>query len=1037
VATLSGSANYVVGSPSSATVTITEEPPPTVTINVTTPATNELSTSPGVLTVTRNGPTDTALTVNYTVSGAAVNGTDYSTLSGTITIPAGQSSAAINVSPLDDGDGDDANASEAMTATLSSSSAYSIGGTGQASVIIDEEPTVTISATTATTAEDGAFAGVFTASRTGATDAPLTVNYALSGTAVIGTDYQNPGGSVTIPAGQGSTTISINPLDDGVGDESQGPVTVLATIASGGAYYIGSPNTATVTINEEPPPNVTIAATRPSTQEMSAVAGVFTVSRSGPTDDPLTVNFSVSGSAIAGADYTATGTSVTIPAGQSSATINVSPLDDGDGDDSGSSESVVATLSSSSNYTVGTPNQATVNVYEEPVVTIAATANTAEFSGSPGLFTVSRTGLTDSPLTIYYNLGGTAVAGTDYSGPTGSVTIASGYASTTIVINPLDDGDGDDGQSGASVMATLAAGSGYVIGAPNQATLTVAEEAPPTVSITATTATTLETGSSPGVFTVSRTGPTDDPVVVQYSVSGSATPGTDYTSLSGSVTIPIGQASVPINVSPNDDGDGDDTTPSNTVTASISSALGYTVGSPSSATVIINEDFIPTVSVSASPSSIAEVGGSGNFVVTLSGAAASNITVAYTVSGSASSGTDYQALSGSVVVPAGQTTANITVTPLDDGDGDEIGSTPTITVMLQSGSGYHVGSPNNATMTITEDAPPPTVSISTTNPTTAEAGGSPGVFTVSLSSPPTTSLTVYYSIEGTAVNNTDYQTLNGSVVFFPGQSSTNILVSPLDDGDSDDGQGPSYVTLTLTSAAGYNVGSPTSATVTINEESGGHPQILSLPPTSNNPNATPVNVAEVRAMVAAGALRWFEAGMRASVILADLRGLRINVSDLPGSILGLATPREGAVAEEITIDINAAGYGWFIDSTPLDDSEFNLFVAPSERLATGAGPATGHVDLLTVVMHELGHLFGLPDLPEARYPFDVMNDMLDLSTRRIPLPGPPDAPGSTPREVGANAVVDGLFRDLGALKSSGGTQLLQVAGLSRYLGWLD
>lgn len=77
----------------------------------------------------------------------------------------------------------------------------------------------------------------------------------------------------------------------------------------------------------------------------------------------------------------------------------------------------------------------------------------------------------------------------------------------------------------------------------------------------------------------------------------------------------------------------------------------------------------------------------------------------------------------------------------------------------------------------------------------------------------------------------------------------------------------------------------------------------------------------------------------------------VQVVDLAAGTLGRAVPGT------IYIDFNAAGYGWFVDTTPFDSSEFSS----SSQLSMIALPdseAAGHVDLLTVILHELGHLLG-------------------------------------------------------------------------------
>ena len=75
----------------------------------------------------------------------------------------------------------------------------------------------------------------------------------------------------------------------------------------------------------------------------------------------------------------------------------------------------------------------------------------------------------------------------------------------------------------------------------------------PAVTIAATDPAAGEAGPNPGVFTVSRTGSTTSALTVSYSVGGNATPGSDYTALSGTVVIPAGAASAPIVVTPIDD----------------------------------------------------------------------------------------------------------------------------------------------------------------------------------------------------------------------------------------------------------------------------------------------------------------------------------------------------------------------------------------------------------------------------------------------------------------------------------------------------
>jgi uncharacterized repeat protein (TIGR02543 family) len=117
--------------------------PAEVTITATDPSASEPGIDKGIFTISRQGgDTSNSLTVTYTVTGTATEESDYSSLNGSIVIPDGTASAAISVNPMDDKLIED---DETVIVTLNSSSAYSVGVQGNASVIIadNDKPTVT------------------------------------------------------------------------------------------------------------------------------------------------------------------------------------------------------------------------------------------------------------------------------------------------------------------------------------------------------------------------------------------------------------------------------------------------------------------------------------------------------------------------------------------------------------------------------------------------------------------------------------------------------------------------------------------------------------------------------------------------------------------------------------------------------------------------------------------------------------------------------------------------------------------------------
>jgi hypothetical protein len=111
-------------------------------------------------------------------------------------------------------------------------------------------PTVTITASDATGAEPGSDTGQWTIRRSGSTNASLTVNYTVGGTATAGTDYAALGSSATIPAGSSNATLTLTPVDD---TTAEGPETVIVSLTANAAYALGWPDSATVTIADDEP----------------------------------------------------------------------------------------------------------------------------------------------------------------------------------------------------------------------------------------------------------------------------------------------------------------------------------------------------------------------------------------------------------------------------------------------------------------------------------------------------------------------------------------------------------------------------------------------------------------------------------------------------------------------------------------------------------------------------------------------------------------------------------------------------------------
>jgi hypothetical protein len=162
--------------------------------------------------------------------------------------------------------------------------------------------------------------------------------------------------------------------------------------------------------------------------------------------------------------------------------------------------------------------------------------------------------------------------------------------------------------------------------------------------------------------------------------TGTATgSGTDYSLMDTSVTFAASSATADLTLTVNDDSD---TEPTETVTLTIDEDTNvYRVGAQSSDTLnIYDNDYVTVARLSD-----ATEGAVGKFAFTRQGDTSSSLTVNYTVGGTADAGDDFEALSGTITIGAGQTTAELDVAALDDGllEGRE-----TVTATVASGTGY-------------------------------------------------------------------------------------------------------------------------------------------------------------------------------------------------------------------------------------------------------------------------------------------------------------------------------------------------------------
>jgi hypothetical protein len=605
-----------LGSATAAVVNIADNDAATVSILAT--SNGQEPGTPGQFTVSLSKPSSTATVINYTVGGTATPGVDYDgVLPGIVTIPAGQTEVTINVPVLDDSV---AEGSQTVVVTLGAIAGDSQITRGTASaatltIVDDDVPSVIIENATGT--EGGTI--TFTATLTKAVPGGFTVRVStVAGSATgAGVDFINVASQVLTFAGTANETVTftvttkedtiVEPVEtfSVVLSNVSNPVVDIADTALG---LITDNDTSTVSIAD-----VTVAEGGIATFTMTlgnAVSGGFSV-------DVSTVPGLASGSGIDFTNVINRTIAFTGTAGERR-TFTVATTNDTEVE---GNETFTVAMSNATNPAVVITGGATGTITDSDTATVSISAsipNAAE-GGASGQFLVSLSAASSTDTIVTYALSGTADA-SDRSLPAlGTVTIPAGATSALINVVATDD---SLLESSETVVATL---TGLLPGTDPQITLGTVREATVTLADNENgfSISTVRNGAEPGTsgqFRVTLTRATTTAVVVNYSVSGTAVSGVDFSALPGSVTIPAGSSSAVINVPVLDDATVD---PGETVRISLTSASGsanLVPGEVTSATLTILDNDAPGLVVSASGQTVTLTEGQAHsFTVVLNG----------------------------------------------------------------------------------------------------------------------------------------------------------------------------------------------------------------------------------------------------------------------------------------------------------------------------------------------------------------------------------------------------------------------------------
>jgi hypothetical protein len=316
VVTLTGTNNGLIGIDATpATVNIADNDTATVSIANSGNA-NETGSVAGEFTLTMTTTSESPTVVSYNVGGSATaGGTDYATLSGTVTIPANSTTATIAVDSINNDSIVEGTETVVVTLTGTNNGLIGVNVTPATVNILDNETATVSIANNGDANETGTAAGQFTLTMTTSSESATMVSYNVGGTATDGTvDYASLSGTVTIPANSTTATIDVGGINDDSIVEDTETVIVTLTGTDDGLIDV-DPTPATVNIADNDTATVDIV-NNGDADEAGPTSGQFLLSMSTSSESATVVSYTVTGTATdGGTDYTTLPVTVTIPAG--------------------------------------------------------------------------------------------------------------------------------------------------------------------------------------------------------------------------------------------------------------------------------------------------------------------------------------------------------------------------------------------------------------------------------------------------------------------------------------------------------------------------------------------------------------------------------------------------------------------------------------------------------------------------------------------------------------------------------------------------
>jgi hypothetical protein len=505
-----------------------------------------------IVTVRRTGKAAGGAIDYATSDGTAIAGSDYTPGSGTLTFAQGVSSRTFSVAILHDTIHEPG---ETLLLKLGNpvGPGASLGPADTSVLTIadnDVVPLLRFSAPKYTASEAGGSATI-TVRRVGVLANQATVDFATSnGSATAGQDYTQTSGTLTFPPGVASQTFTVPITDDAIAEANETVSLALSNPQPPSGVALGSLKTATITITDNDQALRFSAATY-TVNEATPKASI-TVKRIGGTTGSVNVDYAATGgTATAATDYTLASATLTLNQGQATKTFLVNIQNDTAVE---GSETVELSLANATGATIVGPNPAVLTITDnEPVLQFVAPKYVVAETAPEARITVRRTGALTSPATVDYQItGGTATDGSDYTVSTGTLSFAPGKPTQTLSVGIVNDSVDEPNET--VNLGLVNPSSGYGIGTPGQAVLTINDNDTAGEVQFSVVAYSVGEGGGLATIAVTRTG-TSELATVDYATSDetATTAGSDYTGTAGTLSFGLGETTATIQVPINDD----------------------------------------------------------------------------------------------------------------------------------------------------------------------------------------------------------------------------------------------------------------------------------------------------------------------------------------------------------------------------------------------------------------------------------------------------------------------------------------------------